>query len=82
MAVAGAPGVGKTRLLEEVCADARIQGFQVIAGTCSRGGGAPLEPVIAALRRAEKDINGIRSWTQEADRRELSRLFPELAKGS
>ena len=75
----GSAGVGKTRFLEELTADARLQGFQIISGTCPSGGGSPLQPVVSALRNAQKEIRSIRSWVQDDDRPELARLFPELA---
>ena len=47
----GEPGIGKTRMAEEVTADARGRGAQVIWGACYEGGSAPpLWPWIQAIR--------------------------------
>jgi predicted ATPase/class 3 adenylate cyclase len=39
--IAGDPGVGKTRLADEVAANAAVRGARVIFGRCWEGGGAP-----------------------------------------
>ncbi|MBI2913244.1 MAG: AAA family ATPase [Chloroflexi bacterium] len=83
----GEPGVGKTRLAEEVAAQARSRGFFVAAGHCQEmGETAPYTPFVGAieyvarvmppenLRRALGDVGA------EAARLapELRRLFPDL----
>jgi tetratricopeptide (TPR) repeat protein len=40
-AIVGEPGIGKTRILEELAAEARGQGARVLSGSCHEGDGAP-----------------------------------------
>jgi DNA-binding CsgD family transcriptional regulator/tetratricopeptide (TPR) repeat protein len=49
--VHGEAGVGKTRLVSQVCADARRRGFSTIWGSCVRVGAieAPYHPLVKAL---------------------------------
>jgi predicted ATPase len=39
--ISGEPGIGKTRLLDEIAAQARGRGVRVVWGRCWEGGGAP-----------------------------------------
>jgi predicted ATPase len=39
--IVGEPGIGKTRIVEELAAEARRQGARVLAGGCHEGDGAP-----------------------------------------
>ncbi len=49
--VAGEPGIGKTRLTQELAARASTQGFAVLLGRCSEDEGAPpMWPWIGVLR--------------------------------
>jgi DNA-binding SARP family transcriptional activator/tetratricopeptide (TPR) repeat protein len=71
--VAGEPGIGKSRLADEVAAHARDRGVAVVHGRCWEAGGAPpfwpwQQVVRASLRDADPD---------EA-RRRLGRWAPEL----
>jgi hypothetical protein len=52
LVVTGEPGVGKTRLLHEAYAMARVHGLSVLAGTVPAAGEAAGNPVLDALRRA------------------------------
>ncbi len=79
LAISGDPGIGKTRFLDELKADARLQGFQVFSGACFADRTAPLQPLVESIRAGAKDLGGLWNWVQEKDRPELSRLFPELA---
>jgi tetratricopeptide (TPR) repeat protein/energy-coupling factor transporter ATP-binding protein EcfA2 len=74
--ITGEPGIGKTRLVEELGAVASTQGARVLVG---RGHETeqilPFRPWIDALRSGRAlDAAGAAS-----DRTELARLFPELA---
>jgi DNA-binding SARP family transcriptional activator len=49
--VAGEPGIGKSRLAEELAATARARGAEVLVGRCWEAGGAPAYwPWVQALR--------------------------------
>jgi transcriptional regulator with XRE-family HTH domain len=51
--LAGEPGIGKTRLLQEATARAHEAGWAVLAGGCvRRGGQEPFEPFVSILARA------------------------------
>lgn len=39
--VTGEPGIGKTRLVSELCAVAEARGMRTVWGRCWEGGGAP-----------------------------------------
>jgi DNA-binding SARP family transcriptional activator len=51
VAMAGEPGVGKTRLAAELCAGAHTGGALVLAGRAHEDGLIPYEPFVDALRR-------------------------------
>lgn len=79
--LAGEPGIGKTRILQETVALAREQGWVTLSGGCHRlGGQGPYAPLLDALQsrlrhvslpQARADLRGC-SW--------LVRLLPELAE--
>ncbi len=74
--VEGEPGVGKTRLAEEVTIEAAARGFLAVWGRCVEGGGAPpLWPWAQVLRAAgdDRDIAGLVP--------ERGRLDPQVARG-
>src|SRR5260221_9904609 len=49
--ISGEPGIGKTRLAEEIATDAASRGMRVAWGRCWEGGGAPAYwPWIRILR--------------------------------
>jgi tetratricopeptide (TPR) repeat protein/transcriptional regulator with XRE-family HTH domain len=80
--LAGEPGIGKTRLLQEAMRCAKRRGWTVVHGGCQRRGGQePYAPLLEALtrhlhhqpaRRRRTDLRGC-AW--------LVRLLPELASG-
>lgn len=77
--LAGQPGIGKSRLLQEAAQRAESQGRWVLAGACTRvGGQQPFAPLLQALQH---HLDG----RSPADRRHdlrgcawLIRLLPEL----
>ncbi len=81
LVLAGEPGIGKSRLLEESARRASEQGWTVLAGGCHRRSGQePYAPFVGALTR----FLAIRSLAQHRlDLQEcawLVRLLPELAE--
>jgi DNA-binding CsgD family transcriptional regulator/tetratricopeptide (TPR) repeat protein len=82
----GEAGVGKTRLVGEVVAGARAGGATVLVGGCVElgGEGVPFVPLIEALRGVVRDLDepGLARLLPGRTRAELSRLLPELARGS
>jgi ABC-type oligopeptide transport system substrate-binding subunit len=50
--ISGEPGVGKTRFVLEVMAQARYSGAQVLLGECYAEGGAPYAPVAQIIQSA------------------------------
>jgi DNA-binding SARP family transcriptional activator len=78
--VAGEPGIGKTRLAEEVARRATSQGIQVVWGRCYEGEGAPaLWPWVQIGREllagvAPGELGGVLGRSGA----ELSQLMPEL----
>ncbi len=62
--LAGEPGIGKTRLAEELTTYARLRGAQVLWGSCYEGDGAPAYwPWVQAIRAYvhERDAQALRS---------------------
>lgn len=67
LALAGEPGIGKTRLATEASALAEAAGYRVAWGRCWEAGGAPpLWPWIEALR-----VLGIVDWERAGDQFEM-----------
>jgi DNA-binding CsgD family transcriptional regulator len=82
--VSGEAGVGKTRLADQVAADAAEQGMLVLRGGCVPLGeeGVPFAPVTEALRGLARalDPDELEAVAGPA-RAELARLVPDLAWG-
>ncbi len=73
--VAGEPGIGKTRLLEEVAETARVEGAAVLWGRCYEGEAArPYGPFVEALG------DYARTAAPDALRAELGLGAPPLAR--
>jgi tetratricopeptide (TPR) repeat protein/DNA-binding XRE family transcriptional regulator len=80
MLLAGEPGIGKTRLLQEVVGSGQRSGCVVLAGGCQRWSRSePFAPVVEAMERFVGDLDA----TTVQDALEgcgwLTRLLPELA---
>jgi len=79
--LAGEPGIGKTRLAEELTAIARAKGLGVAWGRCWEGEGAPpYWPWVQILQsRLHDESSGALASLPAAAVGELSRIAPELA---
>jgi predicted ATPase len=78
--LAGEPGIGKSRLLQEAVIRGTSEGWFVAEGTCRRSGGGPYEPLLQALAGAAHRLehDELRSALYECGW--LARLLPELAE--
>jgi class 3 adenylate cyclase/DNA-binding CsgD family transcriptional regulator len=77
--VAGEPGIGKTRFVEELAAYGRLRGFQVLAGRCYADVATPYTPFIEAVRQfvlGEPSDHLRRQLGEGAP--DLARLVPEI----
>lgn len=78
--LAGEPGIGKTRMAEELAVQAMQQGMQVLWGRCYEGGSAPaFWPWVQSLRAylRNHDLMALLS-DSPGDAANLARLLPEL----
>ena len=78
--ISGEPGIGKSRLADELLRDARGRGMEVLVGRCWEAGGAPaFWPWVQALRVAigERDPDRLRRQLGQGAS-DLAELFPEL----
>jgi eukaryotic-like serine/threonine-protein kinase len=76
----GEPGIGKSRLAEELTAHARARRARVLVGRCWEAGGAPAYwPWVQSLRPylRETGAEGLRSQLREGAA-DVAQLFPEL----
>ena len=78
--LAGEPGIGKTRTLDELAREARQRGARVLAGRCYEGEGAPaFWPWVQILREALAGADASQlQRTLGAGASELAGLVPEL----
>jgi DNA-binding SARP family transcriptional activator len=80
--VAGEPGIGKSRLVEELATRARAHAARVLVGRCWEAGGAPpYWPWVQALRGyvRETERDTLAAQLRAADGDLLVALLPELA---
>jgi DNA-binding SARP family transcriptional activator len=76
----GEPGIGKSRLAEELIAQGRARGARVLVGRCWEAGGAPAYwPWVQSLRPylRDTDADSLRSQLCGGGA-DVARLFPEL----
>ena len=80
--LSGEPGIGKTRLAEEISNDASARGMRVVWGRCWEGGGAPAYwPFIQILRECIDDRDGTHLETLlGSGASEIARLIPEIKR--
>ncbi|HEY2480313.1 MAG TPA: AAA family ATPase [Solirubrobacterales bacterium] len=76
--IAGAPGVGKSRLVREFAATAAASGALVLYGACDAAAGAPYGPFVEALDRLARVTEPAELRAAIGASGELSRLLPEL----
>ncbi|WP_067271985.1 helix-turn-helix transcriptional regulator [Streptomyces jeddahensis] len=82
--VGGEAGVGKTRLIEEFAARARLEGAVVAVGGCVEIGadGLPFAPFSTALRALRTQLPDELAAATAGQEEELARLVPELGDAS
>src|SRR5919197_1283339 len=78
--VVGEPGIGKSRLADEVMRHARARGARVLVGRCWEAGGAPAYwPWLQALRAAVRDTDSAALLAHlGAGAAQLAQILPEL----
>src|ERR687887_460753 len=78
--VVGEPGIGKSRLAEEVMRHARARGARVLVGRCWEAGGAPpYWPWVQALRAHVRDTDSAALLAHlGAGAAQLAQIVPEL----
>jgi hypothetical protein len=76
----GEPGIGKSRLAEELAGTARSRGARVLVGRCWEAGGAPAYwPWVQSLRAYARETDPAVLRTQLGTRAvDLAQLLPEL----
>jgi tetratricopeptide (TPR) repeat protein/transcriptional regulator with XRE-family HTH domain len=80
--LAGQPGIGKSRLLQEAARQAQMDGWQVLAGGCQRRGGQqPYAPLLEAIERHLHGQSPAQLRVTMQGCAWLVRLLPELAGG-
>lgn len=80
MVIHGEAGVGKTRLVKEVCARVLGEGYEVLWGSCVHFGAASLSyaPMISALDRWASQADRMVAAEVFADAEELTALLPSM----
>jgi predicted ATPase/DNA-binding XRE family transcriptional regulator len=78
--LSGEPGIGKTRILDEMRSWARRHGWSVLWGDCHRRSGQePYAPLVEALERHTQALSSGRLHVSLRGCEWLARLLPELA---
>ncbi|WCO67022.1 BTAD domain-containing putative transcriptional regulator [Iamia majanohamensis] len=78
--VAGEPGMGKTRLAQQLAAEAHRDGAHVLWGRCTAEVLAPYQPVVEALRTAGRALGPDASRALVAAHPVVGLLVPDLAR--
>ena len=79
--IGGEPGVGKTRLCEELLADARERGMLVFTGHCYEEGTAPFTPFVEILEQMVREIPaGVLREALGDAAGDVARLVPEIRR--
>jgi tetratricopeptide (TPR) repeat protein len=78
--IAGEPGIGKSRLADEVASGARDSGLLVLSGRCWEAGGAPpywpwVQSIRSYVRSIDQDV--LRAQL-DTGTRDVAQLLPEL----
>src|SRR5207249_5157511 len=78
--IGGEPGIGKSRLAEELIGRARERGARVLVGRCWEAGGAPAYwPWVQSLRAYVREADPATTRAQVgAGATDLAQLLPEL----
>lgn len=78
--IEGEPGIGKTRLAEELITYARMRGANVLAATCHEADATPAYwPFAQAIRSYVRQADPVGlAWQLGTDGPELARLVPEI----
>jgi tetratricopeptide (TPR) repeat protein len=77
--ISGEPGIGKTRLADELAAEAGSRGMRVAWGRCWEGGGAPAYWPWVEIVRSVVFEPGRARLSQTAIPPEIGQLIPELS---
>lgn len=80
MVIHGEAGVGKTRLVKEVCARVLGEGYEALWGSCVHFGAASLSyaPMVSALDRWASQADRMVAAEVFADAEELTALLPSM----
>jgi tetratricopeptide (TPR) repeat protein/DNA-binding XRE family transcriptional regulator len=78
--LAGEPGIGKTRLLQDVVSSGQRSGRVVVEGGCQRWSrNEPYAPIVEAMERFVQSLDAVRLRDALEGCGWLARLLPELA---
>jgi class 3 adenylate cyclase len=80
--VAGEPGIGKTRISEELATYARLGGAKAHWGRCHEGDGAPAYwPWVQVIRSYVREADPVAlAWEMGSAATEIARVVPEVAE--